>query len=344
MQNARLSGIFSLQSIIVNKPHMKPKVLITYRIPVEGIRDLEEQFEVIYPEREEFSQEEIERQIVDCEAVLSVFIRPVTAELIALSPKLKIIANFGVGYNNIDVEEATRRGIAVCNTPNAVTEPTAEMALGLMLSVMRRIAETDHGLRTNPGFRWGMMRNLGSGLTGKTLGIVGMGRIGRALARRAVASGMKIIYNNRNRLEESLEKPLDAAYVSLDELLGRSDVISVNTPLTDETHHLIGEKEMQKMKDGVYLINTARGPVIDEKMLVKYLQNGKIAGAGLDVFEEEPKITGELLEMDQVVLTPHNATGTIETRIETAREASGNILGYYSGRRDISIVNPEIWA
>ena len=323
---------------------MKPKILITYRIPREGIRELEEKFDVIYPEKEEFTPADIEKRIVDCDAVLSVFIRPVTAELMARAPKLKIIANFGVGYNNIDVAEATRRGIVVCNTPNAVTEPTAEMALGLMLGVMRRIAETDRNLRSNPDFQWGMMRNLGSGLTEKTLGIIGMGRIGRALARRAVASGMKIIYNNRHRLDETLEKPLNATFVSMDELLERSDVISVNTPLTVETRHLLSEKEMQKMKEGVFVVNTARGPVIDEKMLVKYLENGKIAGAGLDVFEEEPKITKELFEMENVVLTPHNATGTIETRIETAREASQNIIGFFSGRKDISIVNPEIFA
>jgi len=322
---------------------MKPKILITYRIPREGLRELEEKFDVIYPEKEEFELSDIEQLITDCDAVLSVFVRPVTAELIARAPKLKIIANFGVGYNNIDVAEATRRRIAVCNTPNAVTEPTAEMAFGLMLAVMRRINETDHGLRTNPDFKWGMMRNLGSGLTGKTLGIIGMGRIGRALARRAVASGMTIIYNNRNRLAKSLEKPFEAKFVSLNDLLERSDVISVNTPLTDETRHLLSEKEMQKMKDGVFMVNTARGPVIDEKMLVKYLQSGKIAGAGLDVFEEEPKITEELFGMEQVVLTPHNATGTIETRIETAREASQNIIDFFSGRRDISIVNPEIF-
>jgi D-3-phosphoglycerate dehydrogenase len=322
---------------------MKPKILITYRIPREGIRELEEKYDVIYPEKEEFTPADIEERIVDCDAVLSVFIRPVTAELMARAPKLKIIANFGVGYNNIDVAEATRRGIAVCNTPNAVTEPTAEMALGLMLTVMRRISETDRNLRSNPDFQWGMMRNLGSGLTEKTLGIIGMGRIGRALARRAVASGMNIIYNNRHRLDETLEKPLNATFVSMDELLERSDVISVNTPLTEETRHLLSEKEMQKMKEGVFVVNTARGPVIDEKMLVKYLQNGKIAGAGLDVFEEEPKITKELFEMENVVLTPHNATGTIETRIETAREASQNIIGFFSGRKDISIVNPEIF-
>jgi lactate dehydrogenase-like 2-hydroxyacid dehydrogenase len=234
-------------------------------------------------------------------------------------------------------------GIAVCNTPNAVTEPTAEMAFGLLLSLTRNIALCDRGLRTDPHFKWGMMENLGTGIYGKTVGIIGMGRIGQAFARRAIASGMKIAYHNRTKLSPEIESNFNCRSVTLDELYSQSDVISLHCPLTPETSHLIDEQAILKMKDRVILINTSRGAVIEEKMLVKYLLNGKIGGAGLDVFEDEPGITPELLTMDQVVLTPHNATGTIDTRIEIGKEAALNILRFFEGQRDISIINPEIW-
>jgi lactate dehydrogenase-like 2-hydroxyacid dehydrogenase len=188
-----------------------------------------------------------------------------------------------------------------------------------------------------------MMENLGTGLYGKTVGIIGMGRIGRAFARRAIASGMKVIYFNRKQLSDEVERTYNCRYVSFDELLTQSDVISVHCPLTAETQHLLDEAALLKMKKGVLLVNTARGAVIDEKMLVKYLQNGRIGGAGLDVFEKEPVITPELFVMDNVVLTPHNATGTIDTRIETGREAAENLLRFFEGRKDISIVNPQVW-
>jgi glyoxylate reductase len=268
---------------------------------------------------------------------------PLKSDILSCAKKLKIIANFGVGFNNIDVDTATSMGVVVCNTPNAVTEPTAEMAMGLMISLMRRITETDRGLRSNPDFKWGMMENLGNSLYGKTLGIIGMGRIGRALARRALASGMKIIYYNRTILNPEMESQSGAEWVPFKTLIAASDVISLHCPLTEETHHLIDEKELRLMKDGVFIINTSRGPVINEKALVKYLQFGKIGGAGLDVFEEEPIIQSELYNMNNVVLTPHNATGTIDTRIELAKEASNNILDFFEGKKNISIVNPEVW-
>ncbi len=277
------------------------------------------------------------------DGVLSVFTSPLTAEMMEGATKLRIIANFGVGYNNIDVSKASGMGVVVCNTPNAVTEPTAEMAFGLLLSLTRNITLTDRGLRTNPDFKWGMMENLGTGIFGKTAGVIGMGRIGQAFARRAMASGMNVIYHNRTRLTEETEEKYSCRRVSLEELLERSDVVSLHCPLTEETHHLLNEAAMIRMKKGAIVINTARGPVIDEKMLVKFLQNGKLGGAGLDVFEAEPVITPELLKLDNVVLTPHNATGTTDTRIEIAREAAENILRFFDHRKDISIVNPVVW-
>ena len=323
---------------------MKPKILVIAAIPKKGLEELAQKCDLIYPtENFMFSDAEIKKHILKADGVLAVFTRPLTAAMLQESTKLKIVANFGVGYNNIDVAKANEMGIVVCNTPNAVTEPTAEMAFGLLLSLTRNIALTDRGLRTNPSFKWGMMENLGTGILGKTVGIVGMGRIGQAFARRAIASGMRVIYYNRTRLPEEIEQKYGCERVSFEALLERSDVISLHCPLTEETHHLINEAAMIRMKQGAILINTARGPVIDEKKLVKYLQNGKLGGAGLDVFEAEPVITPELFALDNVVLTPHNATGTIDTRIEIAGEAAENIVRFFEGRKDISIVNPVVW-
>lgn len=323
---------------------MKPKILVVAAIPKMGLTELEQKFDLVYPiQNFMFSDEELKVLIRDVDGVLSVFTKPLTAEVLKEGKRVKIVANFGVGLNNIDVAKATEMGIVVCNTPNAVTEPTAEMAFGLLLSLTRNIALTDRGLRANLDFKWGMMENLGTGIFGKTVGIVGMGRIGQAFARRTIASGMKVVYHNRTRLAEDIEQKYACQRVSFEELLERSDVISLHCPLTDETHHLLDEAAMVRMKQGAIIINTARGPVVDEKMLVKYLQNGKLGGAGLDVFEAEPVITPELFALDNVVLTPHNATGTIDTRVEIAREAAENILRFFEGRRDISIVNPIVW-
>jgi lactate dehydrogenase-like 2-hydroxyacid dehydrogenase len=323
---------------------MKPKILVVAAIPRMGLADLEQQCELIYPtDSFMFSDEDIKKHIREADGILSVFTRPLTAEMLNEASRLKIVANFGVGYNNIDVARASELGVVVCNTPNSVTEPTAEMAFGLLLSLTRNIAWTDRELRVNPNFKWGMMENLGTGIFGKTVGIIGMGRIGQAFARRALASGMKVIYCNRTRLAPEIEEKYGCSWVSFEEFLKRSDVISLHCPLTSETHHLLDEKAMLRMKQGVIVLNTARGAVIDERMLVKYLQNGKLGGAGLDVFEEEPFISPDLFLMDNVVLTPHNATGTIDTRIETAHEAAQNILRFLEGRRDISVVNPGVW-
>ena len=322
---------------------MKKIILVMAQVPLSGLAELRAQFDLIYPDTFYFSDSDLRRHIVEADGILSVFTAPLGSELLQLALRLRIISNFGVGYNNIDLEYATTRGIAVCNTPDSVTEPTAEMAMGLMIAVMRRISETDRRLRSVSGLKWGMMENLGSSLWGKTLGIIGMGRIGRALARRAVASGMKVIYYNRTRLDAATELQYSANLVSFNYLVQQSDVISLHCPLTDDTHHLIGENEFARMKSGVYIINTARGAVVDERALVVSLSNGKIGGAGLDVFEEEPSISRELYSMDNVVLTPHNATGTIDTRIATAREASENLIRFFNERRDIPIVNPSIW-
>jgi glyoxylate reductase len=301
---------------------VKDKILIAYAIPREGLSQLEQHFDLIYPDKEFFTTEELIERIPDCVALLSIFNRAVPKEVIEAGTHLKVISNYGVGFNNIDLAAANKKNVVVCNTPDAVCEPTAELCLALMLSLSRKVAECHHGLISNPDFEWGVMKNLGNTLRGKTLGIIGMGKIGLSVAEKALAFGMNIVYHNRK------EKNVAYSYLSLEELLEQSDVISLNCPLTDDTHHLIGSEELKKMKKSAFLINTARGPVVDEQALVDGLKSKEIAGAALDVFEEEPKIHPDLLKMKNVVLVPHIGTATYETRIEMGQEASRNIISY----------------
>lgn len=318
----------------------KKKILISYRSFENKLPELEDKFDLIFPS-EKPTRADYLRLIKDCDGFLSAFNLPIDKEMIDAGKKLKIIANYAVGYNNIDVAYATKKGIAIANTPDPVIEPTAELAFGLMIAAARRIAECDRKLR-NDSLTWGVFENLGVSLHDKTLGIIGMGRIGQAIARRAVASCMKVVYYNRTRLPLEIEKQYNATYVNIDELLGSSDYISLNMPLSKETHHFINQAAFKKMKDGVILINTARGPVIDEMALVENLRNGKLRAAALDVFEYEPKISPELLTMDNVVLAPHNGTATLEARYNMTRFACQNLLRFFEGRKDFACVNPEV--
>ena len=316
------------------------RILVSTRLLPDGFLELMNQHEVIFPEKEMFTKEEVIHLLPGFDAFVPTFQFKVDKEVIeGAMGNLKIIANYGVGYNNIDVEYATECGIVVTNTPDPVIEPTAEHAFALMLAAARRIPECDRKMRIPNGLKWGVLENLGQTLYGKTLGIIGMGRIGQALARRALASGMKIVYNNRNRISPELEELYRAEYLELDELLRTSDVVSLHTPLTRETFHLIGRISLQKMKETAILINTARGPVVDEVALIDALQHHWISSAALDVYEYEPIISRELFELDNVVLAPHNGTATIEARIEMSRFVSQNIIRYFAGRTDITRVN-----
>jgi len=316
------------------------RILLSTRLSVDGFSEIMDKHEVVFPEKEFFSKAEVINLISGFDAFISTFQFKMDKDVIdAGKGSIKIIANYGVGYNNVDVAYATQCGIVVTNTPDPVVEPTAELALALMLDAARRLAECDRKMRLPGGLKWGVMHNLGQSLYGKTLGIVGMGRIGQSLARRALACGMKIVYNNRNRLSDELESLYHAQRMELTELLQSSDVISMHTPLTDETHHLINRDRLQLMKPTAILINTARGPVVDEAALVVALQQGIIAAAGLDVFENEPAITPELFLLDNVVLAPHNGTGTVDARMEMSRFVSQNIIRYFDGQTNISRVN-----
>ena len=295
------------------------------------------------------SGHELYAPLEEAEVLVSTFDKPVMRELIQSAPKLKLVTNFGVGFNNIDLEACRERGIRVTNTPQPVIEPTAELAFALMHDVARRTAEFDRKLRAGQAEPFGVMNNLSHSLYGKTLGIIGMGRIGQALARRALAAGMSIIYHNRRPLGDvrSLEDAskrlqdgsnaaysLEAKYVSREELLKEADFVSLNLPYTPEVRHLIGAAELEMMKSSAYLINTARGAHVDEEALVEALKAGEIAGAAMDVYEHEPKIHPELLKLDNVVLSPHTGTGTWEGRIAMCENVCDNILAFVNNEID----------
>lgn len=307
------------------------KILMGYNFDRSGFKSLEGKFEMIYPEQEHFKREEILERITDVDVLVPNFSFQTDSEIIETAKHLQLIANFGVGYNNIDVEYAAKKGITVTNTPTSVLEPTAELCFALLLATARRIGYYNNKLHAAERLGWGLYDDLGVGVYGKTLGIYGMGRIGQAVARRAVASGLKIIYCNRHRLDEKIEKLYNATYVDFDTLLAESDFLSLNAPATKDTFHLIGESEFKRMKSTSILINTARGVLVDEKALVQALKNKEIFAAGLDVFENEPKITPELLTFENVVLTPHAGTQTYAGRIEMQEEVAKNIINFFEG-------------
>ena len=270
--------------------------------------------------------------LAEAEVLVSTFDQPVTREMIMSAPHLQLVTNFGVGFNNIDLEACRERGIRVTNTPQPVIEPTAELAFALMHDVARRTAEFDRKLRQGTAEPFGVMNNLSHSLYGKTLGIIGMGRIGQALARRAVASGMRIVYHNRRPLGDWLLAMGNGRwaidYVTKEELLQTADFVSLNLPYTPEVKHIIDGKALRMMKPTAYLINTARGAHVDEEALVKALKEGEIAGAAMDVYEHEPHIHPELLTLDNVVLSPHTGTGTWEGRIAMCENVCDNILAW----------------
>lgn len=299
------------------------KIAFTTPLPKEGFERLKDH-ELFVP----FSEAEV---------LVSTFDYLVTREMITAMPSLRLIANFGVGYNNIDLDTCRERGIRVTNTPQPVIEPTAELAFSLMHAVARRTAELDRKVRLGTAEPFGVMNNLGRALFGKTLGIIGLGRIGQAVARRAVASGMRIVYYNRHRLPQEIEERFSATYVAKEDLLKTADFVSLHLPYTEATHHLIGAAELGLMKPTAFLINTARGAHVDERALIKALQEGRIAGAALDVYEFEPAISEELKQLDNVVLSPHVGTGTWDDRLKMCENVTDNILAFVNS--DINQMN-----
>ena len=318
------------------------KIIFTTQLPHEGFQLLSNTpgVQLIMPEQERLDIPSfIQSAHTDAEILVATFDYTVSKELIDSMPNLQLIANFGVGYNNIDLDACRARGIRVTNTPQPVIEPTAELAFALMIDIARRVSEFDRKIRgigpqTEP-LRFGVMQNLSHSLYGKTLGIIGMGRIGLSLARRALACGMKVIYHNRKPRVESQEPRVESPqYVDFQTLLQDSDFVSLNLPYTPESHHIISKPELGMMKRSAYLINTARGAHIDEKALVEALQSGIIAGAAMDVYEHEPEINPELLTLNNVVLSPHTGTGTWEGRIAMCENVAENILAFIHNEID----------
>lgn len=293
------------------------KIAFTTELPREGFRRL--------------ADHELYAPTEEAEVLVSTFDYPVPRKMIEAMPHLQFIANFGAGFNNIDLDTCRERGIRVTNTPQPVIEPTAELAFALVIDIARRVSEFDRLVRTGQA-QFGVMRNLSHSLYGKTLGILGMGRIGQSLARRALASGMQIIYHNRHRLSDEIEQKLNATYVDFQTLLQDSDYLSLNLPYTPEVRHIIGKPEFGMMKRTAYLINTARGAHVHEEALVEALKSGIIAGAALDVYEFEPAISSELLSLPNVVLSPHTGTGTWEGRIAMCENVCDNILAFINGQ------------
>lgn len=310
-----------------------PRIAVTGRIPDAGFELLHEAGDVVaWDSLDVPTVDEVHAMVEGADAVLTLLTTKVDdAFLDAAGPQLKVVANVAVGYNNIDVEACARRGVICTNTPGVLTEATADIAMALVLMSTRRLGEGERVIRGREPWQWGMFYMLGTGIQGRRLGIIGMGDIGQALARRARAFGMTIAYSNRKPVPPSLEAELGAEFMSLDELLATSDVVSVNCPYSPATHHLIGAEQFALMKTGAHLVNTARGPIVDEAALVDALRSGRIAGAGLDVFEHEPAVHPGLLECDNAVLVPHLGSATVETRSAMARLAAHNAVNVLSG-------------
>jgi glyoxylate reductase len=290
----------------------------------------------------ELPASELARRVAECDALVPMGAHPVPEAILAAGPRLRVVAVAAAGYNLIDVAAATRRGILVTNAPGVLTETTADLAWALMLAIARRLPEGDRFVRAGKwtGVHWSLM--MGTDVHGATLGIIGLGRIGRAVARRAQGFGMRVLYHSRRRDPEA-ERTLAVEYRGKADLLGEADFVVLTVPLSAETRHLIGAAELARMKPTAFLINVARGPVVDEAALVEALRAGRIAGAGLDVFEEEPKVHPGLLELENLALTPHIGSASRATRLKMATLAAENCLAALEGRRPPNLVNPEAW-
>ncbi len=322
----------------------KPKVFVTQNIPQAGLDLLMKECEVfVNKEDRVLSKGEIIERLKGMDGMVCLLTDAIDGEIMDAEPNLKVISNYAVGFNNIDVDAATERGIPVTNTPGVLTETTADFAWALLMAIARRVVEADKFTREGKFKGWRPQLLLGSDVYGKTIGIVGMGRIGQAMARRARGFDMNILYYDEYRPDPEVEKELGLTYVPFDELLQKADYVSIHVPLMESTHHLIGERELKLMKKTAYLINSARGPIVDEKALVKALQEKEIAGAGLDVFEDEPELAPGLAELDNVVLAPHIASATIETRSKMATMAAEGCLSVLKGEKPVNLVNEEVW-
>ncbi|NLY79127.1 MAG: NAD(P)-binding domain-containing protein [Lysinibacillus sp.] len=316
------------------------KILVAGEIPQKGLDILVQEHEVeVFPGEKLITEEELKKRIQNKDALLSLLSTPVTKEVIDQAPNLKIIANYGAGFNNIDIEYAASKGIPTTNTPFASTNATADLTIALLLAVARRVVGGDVVCRTIGFNGWAPLFFRGREVTGKTIGIVGFGQIGQAVAKRAAAFDMKILYYGPRRKSEEIEKQYNATYVSFEELLKESDFITLNCSYNPSMKHMFSTEQFEMMKDTAYLINCARGPIVDEAALIEALKEGVIEGAALDVFEFEPEISEGLKVLKNVVLTPHIGNATFETRDAMAVMAAENIVKALRNETPSYIVN-----
>jgi glyoxylate reductase len=320
----------------------RPRVLVTHPLFEAAREVLDRRFEVDYfstPVRP--PRAEVLKRVADKDALICLLTEKVDEELLSIAPNLKIAATVSVGYDNLDIPACTRHHVAATNTPGVLDKTTADFAWTLMMAVARRLVEADSFIRSNSWRGWNIDQFCGADVWGKKLGIYGFGRIGREMARRAQGFDMRVIYFNRGRAPREVEQALHAEFVPADQLLAESDYVSLHVPLTPDTRHLINAAALKKMKPTAFLINTTRGPVVDEAALVEALTAGTIAGAALDVFEREPDVNPGLLPLKNVVLAPHIASASLETRTKMALMAVENVAAFFDGRRPPNLINPE---
>ncbi|MFQ5898284.1 MAG: 2-hydroxyacid dehydrogenase [Candidatus Methylomirabilia bacterium] len=322
---------------------MKPEILISSQLLEEALAMARRAARVdVHTGTQPLPKRDLMQRVKDKDGLVCLITDAIDAEVLEAAPRLRVVANVAVGFNNIDVAAATARGIAVTNTPEVLTETTADFAWALLMAVARRVAEADQYVRAGKFTQWELMLLLGRDIHGQTLGILGFGRIGRAVARRARGFNMRILYHDAVRADQATEQELGVTWVDKATLLRDSDFVTVHTPLLPETRHLIDAPELKLMKPTAYLINAARGPIVNEAALVQALTEGWIAGAGLDVYEEEPRVHPGLLPLSNVVLAPHIASASHQTRLRMMTLAVENCLAILEGRTPPTPVNPEV--
>ena len=324
----------------------RPNVLVTRPIMEAPLQRLQERCDVTVHENEfGIPRAELLEVVAGRDALITMLTEKVDAELLsAAGPQLTIVANHAVGFDNVNLADCTGAGVLATNTPDVLTETTADTAFALMLAAARRVGEGERFLRARTAWIWGPLMMLGQDIHHKTMGVVGFGRIGQAVARRAKGFGMTILYSDAIQLPPEVESETGATRVDLDELLERADAISIHTNLTDETRHLFGHEQFKRMKPTAVLVNTSRGPVVDEAALADALEAGEIFAAGLDVFEQEPAVNDKLLNLENAVVIPHLGSATVDTRNAMGHLAVDNIFAAIEGRRPPTLLNPEAFS
>jgi len=322
----------------------KPRVFLSRELPPAVMAELRERCDLTAnPDSRVLSKAELIAAATGMEGLLCLLTDTIDADVLDIRPRLKVVSNYAVGFNNVDVPAATERGIPVTNTPGVLTDTTADFAFALLMAAARRVAEGDRYTRAGKYTGWAPLLMLGGDIHGKTLGLVGAGRIGLAMARRARGFSMRVLYHDVYPAPPDLAIELSLERVSLEELLAEADFVSIHAPYMPETHHLIGAPQLALMRSTAYLINTARGPLVDESALVEALRTGRIAGAGLDVYENEPALAPGLAELDNVALAPHAASASLETRTKMGMLAVENLMAVLEGKRAPFTVNPEVY-